>query len=88
MKIIRNGQEFELTKEELQLAYDEYNTYAKKRDLEETLKIMEVELPSEYFDELLDKIDEELADNDMYWSIYGQTVEDVIYEYVEEREEN
>lgn len=88
MKIIRDGQEFELTKEELQLAYDEYDTYAKKRDLKETLKIMEIELPPECFDELLDKIDEKLADNDTYWDIYGQTVEDAIYEYVEEKEEN
>lgn len=88
MKIIRNGQTIELTKEELQLAYDEYDTYVKKRDLEETLKIMEIELPSECFEELLDKIDEELADNDTYWDTYAQTVGDVIYEYVEEREEN
>lgn len=88
MKIYRNGQIIELTKEELQLAYDEYDAYAKKRDLEETLKIMEIELPSECLDELLDKIDAELADNDTYWSIRGQTVEDVIYEYVEERGEN
>jgi hypothetical protein len=88
MKIYRNGQTIELTKEELQLAYDEYDAYAKKRDLEETLKIMEIELPSECFEELLDKIDAELADNDTYWDIYAQTVEDTIYEYVEEREEN
>lgn len=88
MKIIRDGQTIELTKEELQLAYDEYDTYVKKRDLEETLKIMEIELPSECFEELLEKIDAELADNDTYWDIYGQTVEDAIYEYVEEREEN
>ena len=87
MTIYRNGQAIELTKEELQLAYDEYDAYAKKRDLEETLKVMEIELPSECFDELLSKIDEKLADNDTYWSIYGQTVEDAIYEYVEEREE-
>lgn len=85
MKIYRNGKAIELTKEELQLAYDKYDAYVKKRDLEETLKIMEIELPSECFDELLDKIDEELADNDTYWDIYGQTVEDAIYEYVEER---
>ena len=88
MKIYRDGKAIELTKEELQLAYDKYDAYVKKRDLEETLKIMEIELPSECFDELLDKIDEELADNDTYWDIYGQTVEDVIYEYVEERGEN
>lgn len=87
MKIYRNGKAIELTKEELQLAYDKYDAYVKKRDLEETLKIMEIELPSECFDELLSKIDEELADNDTYWDIYGQTVEDAIYEYVEEREE-
>ena len=67
---------------------DKYDAYVKKRDLEETLRIMEIELPSECFDELLDKIDEELADNDTYWDIYGQTVEDAIYEYVEERGEN
>lgn len=87
MKIYRNGQTIELTNEELQLAYDEYDTYAKRKDLEETLKIMEIELPLECFDELLNKIDAELADNDTYWDIYGQTVEDTIYEYVEEREE-
>lgn len=85
MKIYRDGKAIELTKEELQLAYDEYDIYAKKRDLEETLKVMEIELPSECFDELLSKIDEELADNDTYWDIYGQTIEDAIYEYVEER---
>lgn len=88
MKIYRDGKAIELTKEELQLAYDKYDAYVKKRDLEETLKIMEIELPPECFDELLSKIDEELADNDTYWDIYGQTVEDVIYEYVEERGEN
>lgn len=87
MKIYRKGQTIELTNEELQLAYDEYDTYAKRKDLEKTLKIMEIELPSECFNELLDKIDTELADNDTYWDIYGQTVEDAIYEYVEEREE-
>jgi hypothetical protein len=88
MKIYRDGKAIELTKEELQLAYDEYDTYVKKRDLEETLKIMDIELLSECFDELLEKIDEGLADNDTYWNIYTETVEDVIYEYVEEREEN
>ena len=87
MKIYRDGKAIELTKEELQLAYDRYDAYVKKRDLEETLKVMEIELPSECFDELLSKIDEKLADNDTYWDIYGQTVEDAIYEYVEEKEE-
>mgnify|MGYP003550858118 CR=1 FL=1 len=70
MKIYRNGQEIELTKEELQAAYDEYDTQTKRRELAEKLESMEIELPADCFDDILDMIDNDLADNDSYWCIY------------------
>ena len=83
MIIYRDGQAIELTREECRKAYDELDREYKKEDLQGKIEQMEVEL--DISDELIDRFDHVLGNNDGYWESYWLTAEYVIEEYIQER---
>ena len=75
MKIIRNGQEFELTVEEMRQAYykmkDEYTI----EDIRSRYN-----LPNDKIDETLTIFERVIGDNDDFWDSYWSTIEFVAKE--------
>jgi hypothetical protein len=83
MKIYRDGKAIELTREECRQVYDELDKEYKTEDIRGKLEEMEVEL--DVTDELIDRVDHVLGNNDGYWDSYWCTVEYVIEEYMKEK---
>ena len=84
MIIYRDGQAIELTAEEMRKAYDELAREYKAEDIRGQLETMEIEL--DVTDELIDRVEHALGNNDGYWDSYWCTLEYVIEEYIEEKE--
>ena len=84
MIIYRDGQVIELTPEECRKAYEELDREYKTEDIRGKLEEMEVEL--EVTDELIDRVEHSLGNNDSYWDSYWCTIEYVIEEYMKENE--
>ena len=83
MKIIRNGQEFELTSEEMRQAYykmkDEYTI--------EDIRCL-YNMPDDKIDKALTIFERVLANNDNFWDSYWSMINFVAKEMrLEEREE-
>lgn len=83
MKIYRDGKEIELTNEECRKIYDELDREYRKEDILGKLEDMELEL--DVTDELIDRVDHVLGNNDGYWESYWLTIEYVIEEYMKEK---
>lgn len=85
MKIIRNGQGFELTREECNKIYDALDREYKIEDIRSKLEEMEVKFDDKDLNMLVDKTDRALGKNDSYWDSYWSVIEYIIDEYKEER---
>lgn len=85
MFIFRNGQAIELTREEMRRAYDELDREYKAEDIRGKLEEMEIE--ADVTDELIDRVDHALGNNDGYWDSYWCTIECVIEDSMKERED-
>lgn len=87
MKIYRDGKAIELTKKELEAAYNEFDTCKYKEQIQQVIKDMRIEIVMEDtdFDEIMHRIENELSDNDTYWDIYHCAIADVINAYIAER---
>lgn len=81
MKIIRNGQEFELTKEECNKIYDALDREYKKEDILIKLEEMGVELDDKDLNVIVDQVERVLGKNDSYLEAYWDSIESVIYKY-------
>ena len=86
MIIYRDEQAIELTAEECRKVYNELDREYKKEDIRSELEQMEVEL--DVTDELIDRVDHALGNNDGYWDYYWCTIEYVIEDYIKEKEGN
>ena len=86
MKIYRDGKEIELTNEECRQVYEELDREYHREDIASRIEEMEIEL--DVTDELIDRVDHALGNNDGYWDSYWCTVEYVIEEYMKEKEGN
>ena len=86
MKIYRDGKEIELTRGECWQIYNWLDREYKKEDLQGKIEEMEVGL--EVTDELIERFDNALGNNDGYWESYWLTAEYVIEEYIKEKETN
>lgn len=91
MKIIRNGQEFELTAEELQQAYDEYQIEVifganVREKLQEDFDIDPDKDDIDWEQIAIDAIDL-FEDDGYYYGSYWQSIEEAIDQYLEETEE-
>lgn len=84
MKIHRDGKVIELTKEECRKVYEELDREYHKEDIQSHLELMEVEL--DVTDELIDRFDHALGNNDGFWDTYWCTMDYVIEEYMKEKE--
>ena len=83
MTIYRDGKAIELTNEERRQAYYELDREYHRDDIRSHLEVMEIEL--DVTDELIDRFDNALGNNDGYWDSYWCTMEYVIDEYIKER---
>lgn len=83
MIIYRDGQAIELTAEECRKAYDELDREYHREDVCSQLELLEIELDD--VDEIVDRVDHALGNNDGYWDSYWCTVEYVIEEYMKEK---
>lgn len=83
MKIIRNGQEFELTPEEMRQAYDEMNDEYTIDDIRCLYN-----MPDDKIDEALTIFEGVFTSNDNFWDSYWSMINFVAEEMrLEEREE-
>lgn len=90
MKIIRNGQEFELTSEEMRQAYEEKQREYYIDDIgDQVREVYEIEPCTDNSNidlgELARRFDRVLSNNDSYWDSYCCTMEYVIEEYLKEK---
>lgn len=83
MKIYRDGQAIELTSEECRQVYEELDQEYHREDIRSHLEVMEVDL--DVTDELIDRFDHALGNNDSYWDAYWYTMDYVIEEYMKEK---
>lgn len=83
MIIYRDGKAIELTREECRKVYDELDREYKIEDIRGQLEAIEVEL--EVTDELINKVEHALGNNDGYWDSYWCTIEYVVEDYIKEK---
>lgn len=90
MKIIRDGETFELTSAELFQAWTEQYFNGIKEDICGTIDDNEVEIDEQDLEKIAKRVDKYLGRNDGYWESYWITVEDAIDDYLSEKykEEN
>ena len=82
MTIYRDGKAIELTEAERRAVYDELDREYHREDIRMQIEVMEIEL--DVTDELIDRFDHALGNNDGYWDTYWGTMEYVIEEYMRE----
>ena len=83
MKIIRNGQEFELTSEEMRQAYYEMKDEYSIEDIRSRYN-----LPNDKIDEALTIFERVFGSNDSFWDSYWSMIEYVAEKMgLEEKEE-
>ena len=70
MKIIRNGQEFELTWEEMRQAYNEVKDEYTIEDIRTLYNV-----PNEKIDEVLTIFERVIDNNDSFWDSYWSMIE-------------
>ena len=83
MIIYRDGQAIKLTREECRKVYDKLDREYHREDVQSRLEMLEIELDN--VDELVDRVDYALGNNDSYWDSYWCTMEYVIEEYMKEK---
>lgn len=83
MIIYRNGKPIILTGEECRQIYDKLDREYHREDIRSRLESMEVEL--NVADELIERFDHALGNNDSYWGAYWYTIQYVIEEYMKEK---
>ena len=84
MIIYRDGQAIELTREECREIYYAVDKEYQTEDIKSQLEQMEVDV--ECTDELIERFNHALSNNDGYWESYWLTAQYVIGEYARERE--
>lgn len=84
MTIYRDGKAIELTSEECRKAYDELDREYKAEDIKSRLEMLEVELDN--VDELVDRFEHAIGNNDSFWDSYWYSMDYVIEEYLKEKE--
>ena len=83
MKIIRNGQEFELTWEEMRQAYNEVKDEYTLEDIRNRYNV-----PDDKIDEALTIFERVIDNNDSFWDSYWSMIEYVAKKLgLEERED-
>lgn len=86
MKIIRNGQEFELTPEEMRNAYDEMDEYYRQEDVAQLTDTEGIQL-NKCDIEKISKIAQRMLENHTYYmDIYWGAIADAIYKYTNKEE--
>lgn len=85
MKIIRNGQEFELTFSEMMQAYEEYRLDCTIEDVKGVMEseAYDVELTDEQMKEVSQQAMHNLGKNDGYSDAYWSSVEYTLSEYID-----
>ena len=83
MIIYRDGKAIELTSEECRKAYDELDREYKAEDIKSRLEMLEIELDN--VEELVDRFEHAIGNNDSFWYIYWDSIDYVIEEYLKER---
>jgi hypothetical protein len=86
MKIIRDGKEFELTQEELRMAYIEKHMECLKEDVVSQAESDEIELDESDLETIAERFEDALGNCDGYWDHYWGVMEYVIKEYIKEGE--
>ena len=74
-KIARNGNEIELTYQEMREIYDAVKRGYLKEDIESQAEEMKMELTEEEIDKVANIADKALERNDFYWDIYWESIE-------------
>ena len=87
MKIYRDGKEFELTQEELRMAYTEKHMEYLKEDVASQAESNEIELDESDLNTITERFEDALGKCDRYWDHYWGVMEYVIKEYIEEGKE-
>lgn len=75
MKIIRNGNEIELTWAEMREVYEYMDLSYKKEDIISRAEEMEIELTEEEISDVAEIVNSGLEHNDSYWESYWLTIE-------------
>lgn len=83
MTIYRDGKAIELTNEECRKAYDELDREYKAEDIKSRLEMLEIELDN--VDELVDRFEHAIGNNDSFWDSYWYSMDYVIEEYLKEK---
>ena len=83
MIIYRDGKAIELTSEECRKAYDELDREYKAEDIKSRLEMLEIELDN--VEELVDRFEHTIGNNDSFWDSYWYSMDYVIEEYLKER---
>lgn len=82
MKIIRNGNEIELTAKELRTAYQEYYISGIIEDIKSEIKQLNINISSDELKSIAKKVDVALYKNDDYMESYWITIENCINEFI------
>ena len=75
MKIIRNGIEYELTHEEMREAYLETKFEYLKDDIKCKAEEMDIKLSDELVEDIADRAEKWLGNNESLWESYWMTIE-------------
>lgn len=88
MKIIRDGKEFELTREEVRMIYTEEEIRYRKEDIIQRVEEMEYAIQNinDCITELNWYVENELEHNDYYWQEYWHTIDHAIEAYMEDNQ--
>lgn len=87
MKIIRDGQEFELTWSEIEQAHQEYKLDCMIEDVENVYEQGEydIDLSEEQLKEIAEMASHNLGKNDGYYESYWMSVECTLDQYIDEK---
>lgn len=80
MKIIRNGNEYDLTLSEMREIYNEMKLEYLKDDILCKADEMGMELDNDVISSIVNKVEKCLSNNDSYWESYWMSIEYAIDE--------
>lgn len=80
MKIIRDGEEIQLTNDEIYNVYKEYRCNCFKEDVLSIAEEMEIEIPDDLLNKVLSRAEKTLNNNDSYWDSYWTSIRYAIEE--------
>lgn len=88
MRIIKNGQEFELTREEMMFIHEVVEARYRLEDIMQRVQDMEYDIPNieEHMEAIDSYVQKYLSNNDSYWSAYWHTIDYAIEEYMEDNQ--